>query len=247
MSVQIDRIEISRAVEERAVHGKRVFVFEDHATAVVAWARIWARLRRAPYLISLDRHLDTRPAFNKYLRAGKWETPNFWEDSAKMVSQIDVATEESARETMRYLQNEEHINAAIQGGAIHFAFVVSPAAHRDGVSEECSRIFEMESGGEQGSLEESVLGRRVRKIEDECRLRGFESREMVLDVDLDFFESLEAASPRDPSSFFTLVRKATAITIAEEPKYARRGVDHREVRRAVFGLIERALATVPPG
>jgi len=41
----------------------------------------------------------------------------------------------------------------------------------------------------------------------------------ILDIDLDFFHSHKSVSPEDPSTFFTLIEKAKAITIAKESTY----------------------------
>jgi hypothetical protein len=68
-SKMIDRIQVSRSVEESSIRGKRIFVFEDDATAFIAWSKIRKSFDRSPVLISLDTHLDTRPAFNKLIKA----------------------------------------------------------------------------------------------------------------------------------------------------------------------------------
>jgi hypothetical protein len=41
----------------------------------------------------------------------------------------------------------------------------------------------------------------------------------VLDIDLDYFHLERAIEPRDPATFYRLVRNAAAITIATEPDY----------------------------
>jgi len=41
---------------------------------------------------------------------------------------------------------------------------------------------------------------------------------LVLDIDLDSFNTWQAIAPQDPSVFYDLIRKAHAITIAQEPE-----------------------------
>ena len=41
----------------------------------------------------------------------------------------------------------------------------------------------------------------------------------VLDIDLDYFRTMDSLTPKDPSAFHELVKKARAITIATEPSF----------------------------
>lgn len=44
----------------------------------------------------------------------------------------------------------------------------------------------------------------------------------ILDIDLDYFRTIAALSPQDPTIFYELVNKAVAITIATEPSFVER-------------------------
>jgi hypothetical protein len=236
-----DRTNVSRAVKEEKIDGKPVYVFEDHATALVAWSRIARGLPQTPYLISLDQHLDTRPAFNSFLRSTPRGRDNFAAESKRLVSLIKLDSESEAKASLRHLDNDEHIEAAIRAGFLSFAFALSPQAAGKSFCPESSRIFEMKLGDGEGSIEASVLASEVQWIHSVLETFGLERAEMILDIDLDFFESLRAVEPKDPSSFFALVRQAVAVTVALEPAYVAVGVDHDKLSAGLFELLRRAL------
>jgi len=41
----------------------------------------------------------------------------------------------------------------------------------------------------------------------------------ILDIDLDYFHTRQAIKPHNPTTFYSLIKKAEAITIATEPEY----------------------------
>ncbi|UYZ23299.1 UPF0489 family protein [Mesobacillus jeotgali] len=46
--------------------------------------------------------------------------------------------------------------------------------------------------------------------------------EYILDIDLDFFHTMDSIQPKDTETFYRLIRKAKIITIAMEPDYVSR-------------------------
>jgi hypothetical protein len=226
---------ISRSFQEQQIHGKSIFIFEDHATAFVAWSVIGSRLKNPPYVISFDWHLDTRPAFRTFLAA---TATDFWNESKTKVDEINLTNQTTIVETLRYLQNDEHINAAIQASVISFAFVISPAARGNKFCAECPNIFELNIKPTPDLLTQSTIAPILTQIES---IRGAiipNTTDFILDIDLDFFYSSEAVSPKNPTSFFDLVKKASAITVAEEPKYAAASIDYRYIREELLKLIK---------
>jgi hypothetical protein len=70
-------------------------------------------------------------------------------------------------------------------------------------------------------LEAKVLRARLANADDICRSANVGlllSAPFVLDIDLDSFNTRQAIAPRDPSTFYELIRRAHAITIAQEPE-----------------------------
>ena len=239
----IDRISKPRTLEELQICGKPVCIFEDHATAFIAWAKIKNQLGAPPFLVSLDKHLDTRPAFNRLIAAETNSSPSaYWAASKRNVDSIDLSSVETAKETLRYLQNDEHINAAIQAEVIEFAFAISPAAdHLEGrCSPECANIIEMQLPSPDEPLEDASLlaaWERISEFAERANRRRF-----VLDLDLDLFRSEEATSPRSGSVFHDIVREACAITIAEEPSFAAPGADVQRIKTNILQQITLALS-----
>lgn len=235
-----DRISTPRVITGHLVRDKTVYIFQDHATAFIAWTRIHQTLPSPPYVVSLDRHTDTHTAFMwrlGMLKVGDFD--RFIAAQKEMVKNINLSNETSIAESMRYLQHDEHIHAALLRGVISFAFVVSRRAGGAEISDIDERIYERRI--ECGTLEDSML---VPVLDDIEKVRSKLIplvNEFVLDIDLDYFESSESVSPCNCAGFFSLVKNAKAITIAEEPGCAAPSVDWRFVKRRVLQLIEKAL------
>jgi hypothetical protein len=61
---------------------------------------------------------------------------------------------------------------------------------------------------------------RLDLIGEICRTAGLDplfSRPFILDIDLDAFNTQQAIAPHDPGVFYDLIRRAYAVTIAQEP------------------------------
>jgi hypothetical protein len=79
---------------------------------------------------------------------------------------------------------------------------------------------------------------------------GVESVPYILDIDLDVFHTAAAVEPKDPASFYRLIRGAVAITIATEADFVEgmwwkdeaRKLTADELLATVMGHIDRALA-----
>ena len=46
-----------------AINGKDVFIVQDHHHALAPWSRVRSMHEKAPILISLDHHTDSKPAY----------------------------------------------------------------------------------------------------------------------------------------------------------------------------------------
>jgi hypothetical protein len=69
------------------------------------------------------------------------------------------------------------------------------------------------------AVESRFLRERLERIEgirSSIGLPSFQDRPYILDIDLDYFASRQAANPSDPEEFHKLIRGASAITIARE-------------------------------
>lgn len=66
----------------------------------------------------------------------------------------------------------------------------------------------------------AFLQNRLALVDDICQtggIGGLFSHSFILDIDLDAFNTRQAMVPRDTSVFYDLIRRAYAITVAQEP------------------------------
>lgn len=115
------------------IHGKDIYVFEDHATALQPWAEYRRRLAASPYLLTLDHHTDTRDAFTSLLSRDdelfRIIDPDERNDAfekriASMIERVDFRSEHSVQDAVSKLRHDEHIDAAIRSGIISHAFIL---------------------------------------------------------------------------------------------------------------------------
>ncbi|MBD3557534.1 UPF0489 family protein [Planktothrix sp. FACHB-1355] len=114
-------------IKIQSVCGKNVYIFEDHATALIPWAACRRKLEGAPNLITLDFHTDVMTAFNAHECSWKFDNPNkpSGETAEYLCSEIDYRDPVSVERAVEKLRNDEQIDAAIKAGIIDYAFVIS--------------------------------------------------------------------------------------------------------------------------
>lgn len=110
-------------IKVESVCGKRVYIFEDHATALIPWAECRRQFDRAPNLFTLEFHTDIMIAFNAYECLYDFDNPGApsGETAEQMCAAIDFRDAGSVERAVEKLRNDEQIDAAI----IDYAFVVS--------------------------------------------------------------------------------------------------------------------------
>lgn len=72
------------------------------------------------------------------------------------------------------------------------------------------------------AIESDYLTTKLNLITEVCEELGFEnifSRDLILDIDLDYFRTKKAIAPDTPSVFYHLIQHSLAVTIAEEPRF----------------------------
>lgn len=108
------------------IHEKQVFVVEDHASALLAWAEVKQTHTNPLYLVSLDYHSDDHDAFKSaYCRKmGGPVDDHFPEYKRQRLREIDVDDWNSLRKETHDLKNDEQIDAAINLGILGGAIVV---------------------------------------------------------------------------------------------------------------------------
>lgn len=64
--MQVSELKRKKDFLFQEINGKPVYIFEDHATAVIPWLMIKEKIGVQPHLITLDHHTDTMDAFRFY-------------------------------------------------------------------------------------------------------------------------------------------------------------------------------------
>ena len=229
--------------ELRMIHGKCVYVVDDHHKALAAWALIRRDLDDASYLLTIDHHTDTDEAFRGYACLAAYEDSSVDEEdlAARLLGAIDWSSDESIAEAISKLKHDEHIHAATKSGILGASFsiqlsdqggCVEPNAegiyvvpHKRAMTcqkkvydDECALHHALEI------IETPYLDDQMRRIGEITKCLGqadIETLPYILDIDLDAFHSMKAAQPDDASTFRRLIRGAYAITIATEAECVR--------------------------
>jgi hypothetical protein len=284
-------------VEKRLIWGKPIYVFETHNVALLAWADIRASRSGELLLLSLDHHTDTREAFvvsaypapTGVLRVSQEE---HLARIRERVGRVDLGDQQSLREAVADLRNDEHIDAAIRLKMFRLAFCfnqqykntrsveedryaknhhafgaepprppfsyVVPANGIFTVSEVCFRGCTRMPHDERchrpfanqavESIMLTALITRANSMAGSAGVADITSSDFVLDIDLDYFRTIDSLSPSDRTIFHDLIRKAVAVTIATEPLFVEelKLDDHLTSDYALTRVVEHVEAALAP-
>jgi hypothetical protein len=117
-------------VTRHLIHGKHVFLFEQHHYALLPWAELRGKLSRAPRLLTFDYHTDTHSAF---LNHAYWQfgsnahpTKKQWTPVAKkLVAAINFKDSATVRRAVSLLRYDEQIDTGLRSKILGLAFVVA--------------------------------------------------------------------------------------------------------------------------
>lgn len=224
------------ALTRRTIAGKSVVSFESHHYAPLPWSEWRQEVGQPMRLLSIDYHTDTNDAFQAYGCYARNPTPfgprPFWEqDQADRLALLLAADAASVEAAVRDLRHDEHIDAAIRCGILDTAFILGHGT--GGVSDELptdrmvllgDRKLRWGDDAERRFRDEIIeagfLEERLEQAVEICRAAGTSDPlgvPFILDIDLDAFNTRQAIAPQDPGVFHDLIRRAYAITIAQEP------------------------------
>lgn len=230
----------------KAIGSKDVYIVRDHHQALLPWSIIRGGLDRAPHLITLDHHTDTRPAFLAHIYHelnGLHERINSSEGErlrSELIAALHYEDAGSVQAAIENLKHDEHISAATLSGIIDCAFVIQLMDSTGTVSsiapdDKILIVPTVCMPGCQKSphdqecidalydkvLDSSFLGPKLEEadaISSSCGLPAVFSNSFILDFDLDYFHTKASVDPKDLEVFSGLVRRSIAITIALEPE-----------------------------
>ena len=216
-----------------------MIVVEHHHEVLTHWAAFRRSQHSAPRLLTLDHHTDTSRPFRRYLRrqarAQNQRLSEAMEQelSQQLVAQLDHTDPCTIDLAMEKLGNDEHVVAAIGADIIQSAFVIAHNAAdttQDIYLEHkiiCRGVDEYYHAGRTRPLPDNVLEtdfltKRLQDFDDMLRLLDeplLRDGPFILDIDLDYFNTLRAVRPDAPELIRTLAKEAALLTVATEPSY----------------------------
>lgn len=216
-----------------------MIVVEHHHEVLPHWAACRRNQPAAPRLLTLDHHTDTSRPFRRHLRRQARAQGRRHDDAVErelsraLVARLDHADPRTIEAAMATLGNDEHVVAAIGAGIIRSAFVI---AHNAANTAEdtylahkiiCRGVDEYPRGGRMwprpdNVLEAGFLAARLQDFDDILQALDeplLRDAPFILDIDLDYFNTLRAVRPDAPEVIQALAREAVLVTVATEPEY----------------------------
>lgn len=112
-----------KKITHKDIYGKKIFIFEDHATAFYVWATNSPLNGTKPYLITLDHHTDTLLAFCRFAyNSCEGDIDKARTLQQQLLKDIDLSDCNSISSAVDKLNHDEHIDAAIKAGIISHSF-----------------------------------------------------------------------------------------------------------------------------
>ncbi|CAO3453957.1 hypothetical protein [Azospirillum largimobile] len=126
------------------IAGKKVYSFEDHATALLPWAELSCVSSTKPYLITLDFHTDTHPAFLNHCFWNVSQDPDkAGPERDRLCKNLNKHDTISINNAISLLKHDEHIDAAIKSDIINHSFTIQRESSST-LSREEEDFFEMD-------------------------------------------------------------------------------------------------------
>lgn len=117
------------------INGKSVYIFEDHATAVIPWMMIKKRLNVLPHLITLDHHTDTMDAFRFYYGCLSQQGNSIEDIEVRinnMIAELEKLEKESKynemKSLLKHLRFDEQIDLSIKLGVLSYSITLPSSA-----------------------------------------------------------------------------------------------------------------------
>lgn len=216
-----------------------MIVVEHHHEVLPYWAAFRRTQPSPPRLLTLDHHTDTSRPFRRHLRRQARAQSRQLSDSMErqlsqdLVAQLDHSDARTIEAAMETLGNDEHVVAAIEADIIRSAFVIAHNAAdttKDIYLEHkiiCRGVDEYQRAGRMrpqpnNVLETDFLAKRLQDFDDILKTLDeplLRDAPFILDIDLDYFNTLRAVRPDSPDLIRMLAQEATLLTVATEPEF----------------------------
>lgn len=207
-------------------------IVESHHYVLEAWAEYRARLPFAPRLLTLDHHTDTSSPFRKYFSGTK--NVNSLQIANTWLASIDYKDPATIKAVLPRLSHDEHIVTAIKTNIIAAAFVIAQNAYdTDLAIYKEHKIMCLGLDRKENSkgltpsdcdraLESEFLDEMLLQFDTNLSTVGeapLLSTPYILDIDLDYLNTLRAAQPQNSAALRRLAKHAGLITVATEPNH----------------------------
>lgn len=211
-------------------------IVDSHHKVLTYWADYRKSLKEAPQLITFDHHTDTSPPFRKIINELSPNKEDFLQLQKEHLDKVDFKQTQSIITAIENLNNDEHIITAIKTDIIHSAFVLAHNAQTtdlDTYKEHrvvCHSVEEVDHEkfgkipNHNTVLESHTINKALlhfNQILGENSEEPLLSKNFILDIDLDYFNTFDSLEPKSVEKFIELTEKAGLITIATEPDYVK--------------------------
>lgn len=196
---------------------KKIQVVDDHQYTLLVWGKLFQETGKPTILVSIDYHPDTNPPFWLYAFQKTMAIDPDREDilvpkfQNKIMAVMDPLNLDTIKAVMGQMRNDEHINTAMALGYLKDYHMINcmekhqyPLGHHYLVAKK-----------DFGSLEDKMFAGA------EFSMKALEQEGFILDIDLDYFSTLENfdCNPEKCTVFRSLVRGASLITVARSKTY----------------------------
>lgn len=199
------------------IAGIPIYIFDDHSMALPAWGVCCSRLGQPLNLITFDSHTDTHLSFHSYVFDQTGEAANCRylglknPEIRELLKGVhyrsdDFCFEDVYKITAGYLKNDEQILTGVDLGYLSSYTVITKE----------------EGTGSGYEHDDRMLGYAAKYLSKESwnqEMVDTIADPLVVDFDLDFFGAASDFGEEFMAKIVPLIKRATAITIAKEPKF----------------------------
>lgn len=206
-------LEMCSLYDKKEINTTPVIVFSDHNMALPVWGTYANKFNKPLRLISLDYHADTHDPFATKVGVHDFDYKKFERTVLNNTSwRIDnFCFEDVYNIACEYVANDEHILTAYQFDYIsdYHLFCALPDDEINGYQR-----YDQRRGLSAFYYAKSSI--KNMSYEELCKMSEVP---FILDFDLDYFTNPQIFDDLFIDKISFLIKKATLITIAREPKY----------------------------
>ena len=206
-------LETCSLYEKKIINTIPIFIFSSHNMALPVWGDYASKINSSLGLISFDHHADTHDPFAAKIGIHDFEYRNFEKNIFKKMNyQIDnYCFEDVLKLSCEYVANDEHILTAYKFNYINGYHIFCELPNDE--------IESYQWWDRRRNINASYYAKNSIKDLTYEILEEISEPPFILDFDLDYFNTPKIFDELFIDKISFLIKKATVITIAREPKY----------------------------